>query len=96
MRIKEFRDGVVERDGHHLLSIWSDIYSTLCTGQKCPRYEATHRAQLLERRVQMAMANLAELGFEKVNIDKQIGQRVFVDLIHVASSERLLSEPPSQ
>ena len=41
-----------------------------CTGQKCSRGEATHRAQLLERRVQVAMANLAELGFEKVNIDK--------------------------
>ena len=42
------------------------------------------------------MANLAELGFEKVNIDKQIGQRVLVDLIHVGASEWLLPVPPSQ
>jgi hypothetical protein len=72
----------------------SQIFSILCTGQNCPRYEATHRAQLLERRVQVAMANLAELGFEKVNIDKQIGQCVLVDLIHVASNERFLQIHP--
>ena len=50
----------------------------------------TYRAQLLERRVQVAMANLAELGLEKIDIDEQIGQCVFVDLTHVASNERFL------
>jgi len=40
------------------------------------------------------MANLAKLGFEKVNIDEQIGQRVLVDLIHVALNEWFLPDPP--
>ena len=32
--------------------------------------DMTNRAQLLERRIQVTMADLAELGLEKIDIDE--------------------------
>ena len=54
-------------------TIWlseSAFCPILCIGQNRAWQDMTNRAQLLERRVQVAMANLAELGLEKIDIDE--------------------------